>query len=290
MYATNKWLGNYNYILPTIRNGFNLRDVIRISESNARKIENITLAEQNNRPARVISNKLHQRCIESTFQWGKIDKKNIQSLMQELDVDKWANIVVKRYPISIVDSEIKLQGETYNDFNKCKSLLSLSLLGISFLNPKVLRHGKSQFELTMVYYPENRMNKSFTETPHNDTYYRSCLFDITNAKSSTTLYVSINGKYLVEFMKRESGQGLVFPQKVKYSIDELGINLSNIENIYVNKNSVVKYVNRSKNNKKFQECVSEIQKYRHIKFPILHQASGERPRLVANLCEDLKRD
>ena len=102
--------------------------------------------------------------------------------------------------------------------------------------------------------------------------------------------IDFKGKYLVPFMVRKDNEGLVFPQKMKYSISELGIDLDHIHEMYVKKErGGIELMKRSTNQINFEKAVDEI-KADGGTYSILHKGKGDRPRMNISICKELSQN
>ena len=270
-------------------NSLKFNKAIQLDPSKMERLVKFTSNMHNNLPAHIIKKEDLDLCYNAEFAWGSVNKDEFVRYAENCNSSQWKGVSVKRIPFSI-DSRILTTNNVYfNEINQVKSLVNLALLGISFLNPAVLFEGKSSFDLAMIYYPEHSLQPSFTTVPHNDTYKSTCLFDLSNTCSETKIYFDFEGKYLVNFLQRKSGQGLVFPQKEKYSINQLGINLDTVSEVYMRQNCSISCISKDTDPTIFKSIVDELNDNRDIKCTILHQAIGDTPRLVASLCEDISK-
>lgn len=286
---TNKILTTINKNLSGPYPVTHLKRVITLNPNAMKKVSKVTQSTNKSFPARIINKSSINKSFKINLECGPISIGSVHSFMKKLHDDKWSSIVVKRYPITINNAKIKFTSDTYKDFNQYKSLLALSILGISYLDHNLLVKGKGDFELSMIYYPNNILKPSFTEFPHNDSYKSTCLFDLSETLSKTHLYLDIDGDYLINFMNRNSGEGMVFPQKEKYSITELGIDLDIIKEVYAYEKGAIKLVQKYNNLHQFNQIISKLKANSNKKFSILHQASGNRPRVIASVCQELVR-
>ena len=243
-------------------------------------------------PARIIPEKQVADCFRLDFEVGRSVGPDPCKLKELISVDSWESIGVRRYPFKLENGRLFLSPQAHSAFNLCDELFGMSLLGVSYLAPQFLFKGTAEFATVVIYYPKNVLNwKAFTEVPHHDSYESTCLFNVSRGvQSRTLLYIDFKGKYLVPFMVRKDNEGLVFPQKMKYSISELGIDLDHIHEMYVKKErGGIELMKRSTNQINFEKAVDEI-KADGGTYSILHKGKGDRPRMNISICKELSQN
>ena len=196
---------------------------------------------------------------------------------------EWYNI--NRCDFSIQGNKLTFSPKAPNIIAN-NNLINLAIVFSALLRPDIFNGERYQFSVVLIGYSDFGTDDRFTERFHNDSYLNSCIIDISGAKHSYTNLLFTLDKIAFELPGRSSDQLLLFPQKKECSIKSLGVDVSELDQIYY-KDPCGSERTAFRGSVQFQHLVQFLETNSSKSGIVLHKAEGEPHRVILNVCEEL---